>query len=52
MENPKIINFFLREKVKSQKPKVKPLQKHCPAAMGTAFSTKFALDPKVKNSTL
>ena len=47
MENPKIINFFLKKKSK-----VKPLQKHCPAAMGTAFSTKFALDPKVKNSTL
>ena len=29
--------------------KVKLLHKHCPAAIGTTFSAKFVLDPKVKN---
>ena len=30
--------------------KVKRLHKYCPTAIGTAFSSKFALDAKVQNS--
>ena len=30
--------------------KVKPFHKNCPAAIGTAFSTKFVLETKVQNN--
>ena len=31
--------------------KMKPLDKYCPVAIGTAFSFKFVFDAKVQNST-
>ena len=33
-----------------EKSKVKRLHEYCPAAIGMAFSTKFLLDAKVRNS--
>ena len=46
--------YFFKVKLKLQKGsvfrKVKLLVKYCPAAIETAFSLKFVLDAKVRNS--